>query len=154
MSHFRVFSNCLLLSTLVTSSGISSCRISKESFEWIRRITCTKFWAQFVVRMSYFLANRSLLSIFTIVTFIYLYSPTIMQNFRKISSVDSESKMYDMFLAQFGIKMSNLEAFHHIHYFRLCLIIILYHSAKIQKSPWSGFQERANKLFGPKIDPW
>ena len=79
-------------------------------FEWTRRTRCTRFWTQFGVKMPYFCANRSLLSIFAIVTFIYLYYPTIMQNFRNILNVDSENKKYETFLAQNRIKMSHLEA--------------------------------------------
>ena len=75
---------------------------------WWKR--CTRFWTQFMIKMPYFWANWSLLSIFIIVTFIYLYSPTIMQYCRKNPNVDSENKMYRKVLVQFGINMSHLEA--------------------------------------------
>ena len=110
MFHFRVFSKYSLLSPLLTYGGLSSSKISKECFGLIRRTRCTRFRAQFGIKMSYLWANRSLLSIFTFVAFIYLYFPTIMQNFRKSPNADSESKMYEKFLAKFRIKMSHLEA--------------------------------------------
>ena len=58
--------------------------------------------------MLYFFVNRSLLSIFTIATFIYLSPPIIMQNFNNIPKLDSESKTYERFLARFVIKMFHL----------------------------------------------
>ena len=143
MFHFRVFSKYSLLSPLLTYGGLSSSKISKECFGLIRRTRCTRFWAQFGIKMSYLWANRSLLSIFTFVAFIYLYFPTIMQNFRKSPNADSESKMYEKFLAKFRIKMSHLEA---------------KKSFFLQYSPFSPlFTNKAlsccknSKLLGPKL---
>ena len=60
------------------------------------------------VKNALFLVNGILLSIFKIVTFIYLSPSIIMQNFKNIPKLDSESKMYERFLARFVIKMFHL----------------------------------------------
>ena len=129
------------MSPLFTYYGLSSSKISKETLEWIRRTRCTRFWAEFGIKIPYFSANRSFLSTFTTATFIYSYSPTIMQNFRKVPNVDSENQMYEKSLVQFRIKMSHLEAkrsfFSQYSFFPL----LFTNNAKF-------------KNFGPKIDPW
>ena len=107
MFHFRVFSKYSPLPTLITYNGLSSCKISISSFEWIQRKWCMNFWARYGLKMPYFV-NRNLLSIFTIATFIYLSPPIIMQNFKNITKLDSESKTYGRFLARFVIKMFHL----------------------------------------------
>ena len=108
MFHFRDFSKYSLLLALISYNDLSSCKISKCSFEWIQRKWCTSFWARYGLKMPYFFVNRSLLSIFTIATFIYLSPPIIMQNLNNIPKLDSESKTYERFLARFVIKMFHL----------------------------------------------
>ena len=63
------------------------------------------FFGPIRVKNALFFVNRSLLSIFTIATFIYLSPFIIMQNIPKL---DSESITYERFLVIFEIKMFHL----------------------------------------------
>ena len=71
---------------------------------------------------------QSFFKIFTNVTFVYLLWPIILQNFKRISLVDSENKVYQV-LGRIRDKnalfLGQQEYFCNIHYFYFCLLIML-----------------------------
>ena len=157
-----------LLSPLVTYSGPSSRKISKESFQWIRRTRCITFCAQFRVKMPYFWVNRSRLSIFIIVTFVYLYSPTsckiseksliwiprtrCLRSFWPLGIKISHLETKKSFLIIFTILASTIHRksqvkSHVIHYFHLSF-------CKNSKKPLEWIPRKRKQAFWAQIDPW
>lgn len=86
-----------------------SAKFHKEFFQWIRRTRCITFCAQLRVKMLYFWANRSRLSIFTIANFVYLYSPTTCKISEKSLIWIPRTRCLRSFWP-LGIKISHLEA--------------------------------------------
>ena len=181
MSHFRVFQNshyCHLWLLIVQNIhychlwllivAYHSAKFHKESFQWIRRTRCITFCAQLRVKMLYFWANRSRLSIFTIANFVYLYSPTTCKISEKSLIWIPRTRCLRSFWP-LGIKISHLEAkksfliiftilastihwkshvkSHIIHYFHLSF-------CKNSKKPLEGIPRKSKQAFWAQIDPW